>query len=1119
MALRPGEPFDRYLIEAGLGEGGMGQVYRALDTRLRRHVALKVISVKEGGALSSEGAARLLREARAAAAIDHPNAVSIFDVGEVDGVPYLAMEFIEGRTLRASIGDASVPMPKRVEWLVAVGRALAAAHKRGLVHRDVKPENVMVRVDGVIKVVDFGIARAAHVPMATATTTPAGNAPVTPLTTLTGQGVTIGTPLYMSPEQLRNDPIDGRSDQFSWGVMAYELAAGRCPWPAELPAVHVISHILSKTPTPLRELAPDVPPALESAIARALEKEPASRFETMDALVATLDVLGAPASAAASPSGAGAATSSAARAKSHAPGVASGASASRSRWLADRRWAVALLVAVVGAGALGTVYAMKRGGTSASDARELAGKRPAVALLSFRSLSHESDASWLATALPEMIGTELAGGDQFQVIPSDTMVRAARDLGLAANDSLSPDTVAKLRKLSGADYLVAGTYVVVSDKKLRADVSVLDARTGAIATKFAINGSSAELFDLVTRTGAEVRRRLGKSALSAEETASLRAAVPRGAEAARDYADGLQKERTFDYFGAKAALERAVYAEPDFPLSHLALSRVWFHLGFDKNAEEEARRALDHSAHLSREKRLNIEAQLAETGRNFALASEHYRTLFGFFPESIEYGLRYARAQVLAGKRTDAFDTIERLRKLPATDTEDPRIDLMEAFVAAKVADFPRRLAAASAAARKGQAMGAWGVVAAARSDTGEAHADMGDLDAADADLEQARAIYEKRGDHNGLGSVLALIAHDARARGNYERADKLDAESLVFAKEIGDQYRIGGLLNSMAISNALRGRLAEAKAGFDEARAVYEQIQDAEGVGHAFGNVGWCLMEEGKLDLSIDPIERALAIHRELNMRMGVLNETEYLACLAHLRGDLASAKKQYDAALVLAEALSSKQTMAELHARQAELAMDEGNVAAAKRGFESVRDDFGKLDDAASAARAEIGLAKVALHANDVADAEKEARAALTRLGASPNPDDEAAARAILARALVRAGKLAEATDAGERAGALGEKSERASVRIETSLALAEVRVASGAAPSSIAAIEDARARAKASALARLVLEADLVLASAERASRHPARAASLLAGVQASATSKGYVLLARAAAAQRR
>ena len=212
--LKPGDTFDRYTIDAVIGQGGMGSVYRAHDTRLDRRVALKVIS---DGAAGADANARLLREAKAAAALDHPNAVSIFECGELDGAPYIVMELVSGRTLREVVGDASIPVATRVGWLADVARALGAAHRRGLVHRDVKPENVMVRDDGVVKVLDFGIARraAGQVDAGAPTQPPA-------LPTLTKEGVKVGTPTYMAPEQIRGEDLDGRADQFAWGVLTYE---------------------------------------------------------------------------------------------------------------------------------------------------------------------------------------------------------------------------------------------------------------------------------------------------------------------------------------------------------------------------------------------------------------------------------------------------------------------------------------------------------------------------------------------------------------------------------------------------------------------------------------------------------------------------------------------------------------------------------------------------------------------------------------------------------------------------------------------------------------------------------------------------------------------------------
>jgi serine/threonine-protein kinase len=295
VALEVGRTFDRYTIEAVLGEGGMGRVYRAYDPRLHRRVALKVLALEDspgtstsGGAGSnpshpSDGAARMLREARAAAALDHPNAVAIFDVGDVDGDPFIAMELIEGRSLRAYIGRPEVGWDRRLRWLADVARALAAAHKRGLVHRDIKPENVIVREeDGVVKVLDFGIARRPDAPV-----DPTGATQHVGLETLTSKGLVVGTPRYMSPEQIRGDAIDGRSDQFAWGVLAYELLGGQAPWKRADDSLAAVAAVLTTDPEPLDvEGLPDV---VRHAILRTLSKSVDARYTTMDLLLRVIE--------------------------------------------------------------------------------------------------------------------------------------------------------------------------------------------------------------------------------------------------------------------------------------------------------------------------------------------------------------------------------------------------------------------------------------------------------------------------------------------------------------------------------------------------------------------------------------------------------------------------------------------------------------------------------------------------------------------------------------------------------------------------------------------------------------------------------------------------------------
>ncbi|HEY2511505.1 MAG TPA: protein kinase [Polyangiaceae bacterium] len=280
----PGDSIDRYLIEAVLGEGGMGRVYRALDPRLGRRVALKVLRVDpEKSAEHTDAAARMVREARAAAAFNHPNVVAIYDVGQVDGAPFIAMELITGETLRARAAGATTA--QKLEWLIAAARGLGAAHRAGLVHRDVKPDNVMITNDGLVKILDFGIARQVEGGLIDA------SAPtVTPeLPTLTKEGTMIGTLQYMAPEQLQLEPLDGRTDQFAWGVTAFEVLAGALPWPATRSGAHLVAAVLASVARPLRDLVPELDSRIAAAVARALEKKKEARFRTMEELVAALE--------------------------------------------------------------------------------------------------------------------------------------------------------------------------------------------------------------------------------------------------------------------------------------------------------------------------------------------------------------------------------------------------------------------------------------------------------------------------------------------------------------------------------------------------------------------------------------------------------------------------------------------------------------------------------------------------------------------------------------------------------------------------------------------------------------------------------------------------------------
>ncbi len=289
MSFSAGDRFDRYVIEELLGEGGMAQVYRARDPRLHRRVALKILRKSTDGAPETSGRATdlVLREARASAALDHPNAVAVFDVGEAQELLFIAMELVNGKSLRTFVSDASVPWDIKLRWMVDAARALGAAHDKGLVHRDVKPENIMVRDDGVVKVLDFGIAKRTIVDVSLVGTADEAF-------TQSIAGGILGTPWYLSPEHLRGEVVDGRADQFSWAVATYELLTGKLPWPKGVDGFQLVLAILNAYPEKPSAHVPNLPSIADAALMKALAKIPSQRFDAMESVVTALEGLCSP---------------------------------------------------------------------------------------------------------------------------------------------------------------------------------------------------------------------------------------------------------------------------------------------------------------------------------------------------------------------------------------------------------------------------------------------------------------------------------------------------------------------------------------------------------------------------------------------------------------------------------------------------------------------------------------------------------------------------------------------------------------------------------------------------------------------------------------------------------
>ena len=279
MPLTLGKKLGPYEIQDAIGAGGMGEVYRAKDARLDRTVAIKVLP--QSFSADRDRLQRFAQEAKAAAALNHPGILSIFDIGTDEGTPYVVSELLEGETLRERLRSGGLPLRKAIDYALQIARGLAAAHEKGIVHRDLKPENLYLTNDGRVKILDFGLAKL---------TQPDVQAEAATIQPITEAGMIMGTVGYMSPEQVRGKPADSRSDIFAFGAILYEMVSGKRAFHGET-AADVLSAILKEEPPELSETARNVPPGLERIVRHCLEKHPAQRFQSTRDLAFDLEAL------------------------------------------------------------------------------------------------------------------------------------------------------------------------------------------------------------------------------------------------------------------------------------------------------------------------------------------------------------------------------------------------------------------------------------------------------------------------------------------------------------------------------------------------------------------------------------------------------------------------------------------------------------------------------------------------------------------------------------------------------------------------------------------------------------------------------------------------------------
>ena len=747
-----------------------------------------------------------------------------------------------------------------------------------------------------------------------------------------------------------------------------------------------------------------------------------------------------------------------------------------------RYWVIASLVLLmVGI----TVYEFRSNPRQSAAKVETAGAtsrvrpRRSVAVLGFRNLAERRDDDWLSTAFTEMLSTELAAGGGLRLVPGEDVARAKRELPLANEDTLAKATLERLRTNPGADVVVLGAYTLLPGKgenRIRLDVRLQDTAAGETIAEQALTGSEDKLFELAAQAGADLRQSLGVNSVSEEAVSAARASLPSNQAAVRLYAEGRARLWAFDFLAARELLVKAVAADPNYPLSHSALSEAWWHSGYESKARAEAQRALDLSQHLSQEEHLLVEGQYRRATEDWPKTVEAYQTLFHLFPDRLDYGLLLASAQMYISP-AESLQTLEMLRHLPPPAGDDARIDMMEASALIGT-DFTRARNAAQRAIDKANAQGSHVLVAR----TYGILCQQGPAIEASADTirecEIALQSSVAAGDMNGEAMMLTDLAGLYYQQGDLLRAEKMWRQAIQQFRQVGNPDGVASALANIGGADLTQGNLGEAKKLLEESIPRYQAVEDKSGVALSLNNLGDLARQQGNLQAAETTYQQAKATAQEIGDKEAIAYVLDGLGDVFTDRGDLAAARKSYEESLALREQAGEKQFAAETRVSLARLAVEEGHPADAEAALRKCKDQFDKQQEA----------------------------------------DDELTASIVLTQALLAQGKAADAQKEVEAAKSLAGHTQNRLARLQFDLAYARVLLASNQPQLSRAQLEKILKDARDHGFAGIEFEARLALAELEKKSGHVSASRTELAALESSARSKGFGLMARKAAATR-